>query len=127
MIIQRVFKETPEIRRLWEDNMQEKWDEYDKATKFIQKNASGEIIGGFAIYHDNSDGVVGNFISGWSIRKNLESVEAVIQTAADAMGEIFIKTQKREMKWVAGRMGEVVQICGSFAYYKVKGNRHGKT
>lgn len=122
MNITRMFKETPEIVRLWEENMQEKWTDYDKATKFIQKDAQEKIIGAFAVYWDNSDGVTGNFVSGWSARKNVDSVIGVIQHLANQLGEIYIKTDKRQMKIIAAQIGEMVKKCDQFVYYKVRGN-----
>lgn len=122
MGIIRVFKESPEIIRLWEENMQEPWSDYDKATKFIQKNQKGEIIGGFAVYWDDSDGVAGHFISGWSARKNISSIMGVIKHLANQLGEIYIKTDKRQMKIVAGKLGDVVKKQGQFWYYIIKGD-----
>lgn len=121
MDIREVKIETPEIINLWESNMHEKWSDYDKATKFIQKDEKEKIIGGFAVYWDNSDGVEGNFISGWSARKNIHSVEAVIQHLANQLGEIFIKTNKRQMRIVANKLGEFVKKQGEFLYYIVRG------
>jgi hypothetical protein len=121
MDIIKVDFETPEIIALWEENMKENWDDYAQATKFIQKNSQGQIIGSFAVYWDDSDGVQGNFISGWSARKNLESVEAVIQHLANQLGEIFIKTNKRQMQIVANKLGELVKKQGEFLYYIVRG------
>ena len=121
MDIIKVDFETPEIIALWEENMKENWDDYAQATKFIQKNPQGQIIGSFAVYWDDSDGVQGNFISGWSARKNLESVEAVIQHLANQLGEIYIKTNKRQMQIVANKLGELVKKQGEFLYYIVRG------
>lgn len=121
MDIIKVDFETPEIIALWEENMKEKWSDYAQATKFIQKDAQGKIIGSFAVYWDDSDGVQGNFVSGWSARKNLESVEAVIQHLANQLGEIFIKTNKRQMQIVANKLGELVKKQGEFLYYIVRG------
>jgi hypothetical protein len=120
MRIEKIISGTPDIQRLWEENMKEPWGDYDKATKFIQKTPEGKIIGGFAVYWDNSDGVLGNFISGWSSRKNLKSVIGVIQHLAKKLGEIYIKTDKRQMKIIAGRLGTLVKDTGLFCYYKIK-------
>lgn len=121
MDIVEVNIETPEIITLWEENMHEKWSDYAQATKFIQKNPQGKIIGGFAVYWDNSDDVQGNFVSGWSARKNLGSVECVIQHLANQLGEVFIKTNKRQMQIVANKLGEFVKKQGEFLYYIVRG------
>lgn len=121
MDIAKVDFETPEIISLWEENMKENWNDYKEATKFVQKDTQGKIIGGFAVYWDNSDGIEGNFISGWSSRKNLESIEYVINRLASDLGEIFIKTNKRQMRIVANKLGEFVKKQGEFLYYIVRG------
>lgn len=121
MVIEKIDYISPEIIALWEQNMGEKWSDYEQATKFIQKNSQGQIIGCFAVYWDSSDGVEGNFISGWSSRKNLESIEYVINRLASDLGEIFIKTNKRQMRIVANKLGEFVKKQGEFLYYIVRG------
>lgn len=121
MDISEVKIETPEIISLWEENMKENWNDYKEATRFIQKDSQGKIIGGFAVYYDESDGIYGNFISGWSARKNIHSVEAVIQHLANQLGEIFIKTNKRQMRIVANKLGEFVKKQDEFLYYIVRG------
>lgn len=122
MDIIKIDFETLEIISLWEENMKENWNDYKEATKFVQKDTQRKIIGGFAVYWDNSDGVEGNFISGWSARKNIHSVEAVIQHLANQLGEIFIKTNKRQMRIVANKLGKLVKKQGEFLYYIVRGN-----
>lgn len=108
-------------KELWEQNLGEPWSVYDKASKYIQITERG-IIGGFAIYYDNSDGVAGNFISGWSARKNLRSVMYVLQQFADDFGEIYVKTDKRQMKIICEKIGKLVKNAGSFAYYIIRSN-----
>jgi hypothetical protein len=121
MNIQRIETPTKEMVRLWEENLGEPWHDYTNATQFVQYDEDGKIIAGFAVYYDNSDGVAGNYISGWSARKNLKSVESVINYLAGRLGEIYIKTDKRQMKIISGRLGELVKKSGSFCYYIIKG------
>lgn len=121
MNIQRIETPTQEMIRLWEEKLGEPWHDYTNATKFVQYDEDGKIISGFAVYYDDSDGIAGNYISGWSARKNLKSVIAVINYLAKRLGEIYIKTDKRQMKIISGRLGELVKKSGSFCYYIVKG------
>lgn len=123
MQIQRLVYDSDEARFLWEQNMKEPWSDYDLADKFVQKNEQGQIIGGFAVYYDESDGVCGNFISGWSVRKN-PSVLQVIQQVADLLGEVYIKTDKRQMKIFSYKIGKLVKNAGRFSYFIVKGKQN---
>lgn len=111
--------------RLWEENLGEPWHDYSNATKFVQYDKEGNIIAGFAVYWDDSDGIGGHFISGWSARKNTKSVLHVIKYLADKLGEIYIKTEKRHMKIISEKIGEKVKNAGRFAYYIVRGNKNG--
>lgn len=129
MNIKRLFDDDvlePEAAALWISNMKEPWFDYEKATKFVQLDNEGRIIAGFAVYFDDSDGVQGNFISGWSVRKNFHSVVSVIQDLADMLGEIYIKTDKRHVKIFSKKMGKLVKNAGSFSYYIIKGKKNGK-
>ena len=121
MNIFRLDFDTLEVINLWEQNMDEKWSDYQNATKFIQRDKDNNIIAGFAVYYDESDGVCGNFISGWSARKNLSSVEYVINHLANELGEIYIKTNKRQMRIIANKLGKLVKKSGDFLYYIVRG------
>jgi hypothetical protein len=65
MQINRVSDLSPDIlkaRVLWEDNMREPWDNYALADKFVVVH-DGEIVGGFAVYWDESDGIAGHYCS----------------------------------------------------------------
>lgn len=119
-------KLTPQAKALWEKKMGEPWEIYDKASRYVQIAPQG-ITGGFAVYYDNSDGVAGNFISGWSARKNLRSVMYVLQQFADDFGEIYVKTDKRQMKIICEKIGKLVKNAGSFAYYIIRSNNDGET
>lgn len=123
MNIQRIEIATPEIIRLWEQNLGEPWHDYLNATKFVQYDDNGNIIGGFAVYWDESDGVAGHFVSGWSARKNIKSVIGVIQHLAGRLGEIYIKTDKRQMKIISEKIGKKVKNAGRFSYYIIKGGK----
>ena len=113
-------------KKLWEQNLGESWSVYDKASRYVQITPQG-ITGGFAVYYDNSDGVAGNFISGWSSRKNLRSVMYVLQQFADDFGEIYVKTDKRQMKIICEKIGKLVKNAGSFAYYIIRSNNDVET
>lgn len=113
-------------KKLWEQNLGESWSVYDKASRYVQITPQG-ITGGFAVYYDNSDGVAGNFISGWSARKNLWSVMYVLQQFADDFGEIYVKTDKRQMKIICEKIGKLVKNAGPFAYYIIRSNNDGET
>ena len=113
-------------KKLWEQNLGESWSIYDKASRYVQITPQG-ITGGFAVYYDNSDGVAGNFISGWSARKNLRSVMYVLQQFADDFGEIYVKTDKRQMKIICEKIGKLVKNAGPFAYYIIRSNNYGET
>ena len=113
-------------KELWEQNLGESWSVYDKASRYVQITPQG-ITGGFAVYYDNSDGVAGNFISGWSARKNLRSVMYVLQQFADDFGELYVKTDKRQMKIICEKIGKLVKNAGSFAYYIIRSNNDGET
>lgn len=106
---------------LWEHHMCEPWSDYEGATRFVQYDDYGDICAGFAVYWDNSDGVEGHYISGWSDRKNLHSVVDVIQHIADKLGSVFIKTDKRQMKIIGHKMGELVKNAGRFSYFIIRG------
>lgn len=121
MVIKRVGLITPEIISLWEQNMGEDWYKYEQATHFVQTDDNGKINAGFAVYYDESDDICGNFISGWSKRKNIKSVEYVIQYLANELGEIFIKTKNRAVKIIAQKLGKEVKKHGEFVYYIVRG------
>ena len=45
-------------KRLWEDYMQEPWFVYNKADMFVVMHDE-KILGGFAVYRDDSDGIKG--------------------------------------------------------------------
>ena len=111
---------TPIVKSLWEDNMQEPFSDYDLADKFIQLNDSGEIVGSFAVYYDESDDVCGNFVSGWSARKNPHVME-ILQMIADYLGEVYVKTDKRQMKIILHKIGKMVKNTDRFVYFIIKG------
>lgn len=116
----------PEYIRLWEENMREPWADYDGADRFIVRHGD-DIVGGFAIYWDESDGVAGNFMSGWAERRRGVPVDKIIQRAADNVGELYFKTPHRHVKIILNKLGEHVKNEGAFAYYKVKGEYYGAT
>lgn len=110
---------------LWEDNMKEPWSDYELADKFVQIGENG-IESGFAVYYDESDGVCGNFVSGWSVRKNPHVCE-ILQMLADKLGEIYIKTDKRQVKIISHKLGEMVKNTDRFVYFIIRSKSNGKT
>ena len=121
MVIKKIDNITKEMVKLWEDNMGENWLDYKDATHFVQIDDNGNINAGFAVYYDESDDICGNFISGWSNRKNLDSVEYVILSIAEMLGQVFIKTNKRQVQIIANKLGKLVKKQGEFLYYIVRG------
>lgn len=121
MIIKEIKIVTPQHISLWEQNLGELWSTYGKATKFAQYNDDGDINAEFAVYYDESDGVKGNFVSGWSARHNLDSVIHVIKYLANLLGEIYIKTEKRQVKIIGYKLGKLVKNTGRFSYFIIRG------
>lgn len=115
----------PEYVRLWEENMHEPWSDYDGADRFIVRRGD-DIVGGFAIYWDESDGVAGNFMSGWVARHSDVPVAKIIQRAADNAGELYFKTDKRAAKIILHKIGKLVKTEGEFGYFIVRGTDYGK-
>lgn len=119
---QQVANPTAEMIQLWEEYMQEPFSDYAPATHFVQLDDNGKIIAGFCVYWDNDNGISGHFVSGWSDRKNVKSVIHVIKYLAGRLGEIRVKTDKRQMKILCEKIGTRIKTAGEFCYYIVKGS-----
>lgn len=127
MKIHKLLTVNDEVKSLWVKHMDEPWEDYKEATHFIQTDEKGKITAGFAVYWDEDNDINGHYISGWSDRKNYHSVVDVIQHVADTLGEVFIKTDKRNVKILALMLGDLVGTNGSFSYYIIRGKDNGKT
>ena len=126
MIIERIFGTPigwdPDPVFLWAENMHEPWGTYDGADRFIGRDENtGDILGGFAVYNDNSDGVKGLFCSGWVARHKKVPVAGVIKQLVKNVGPVYFKTDKRAAKILLEKIGEKVKNTSQFGYYIVKG------
>lgn len=130
MIVQAYFLLSDEdkalAKRLWEDSMQEPWFIYDKADMFVVLHDE-KIVGGFAVYRDDSEGVKGLFCSGWTARHSKVPADRILQRLADSVGDILFKTDKRAAKFLLEKIGQKVKNTERFGYYIIRGNKNGKT
>ena len=105
---------------LWEMHMHEPWDDYAAADKFIVVD-SGDIVGGFAVYWDESDGIAGHFCSGWAERHRKVPTDRIIRQIVSNVGDLYFKTDKRTAKILLEKIGERVKNVGRFWYFIIKG------
>lgn len=130
MIVQPYFLLSDEdkalAQRLWEENMKEPWRVYDKADMFAVIH-DDKIVGGFAVYRDNSEGVKGLFCSGWAGRHLKVPADRILQRLADSVGDVYFKTDKRAAKFLLEKIGQKVKNTERFGYYIIRGNKNGKT
>lgn len=124
MYIKKLESPNQEAVSLWELNMVgEKFSDYDGADMFLLYDTSSEpdkIVGGFAVYRDNSDGIDGIFCSGWAARHKKVPVAQVIKQIAKNYGDLYFKTDKRPAKILLEKIGKKVKITDRFVYYIVK-------
>lgn len=106
-------------RILWEENMHEPWDDYAAADKFIVVDGD-EIVGGFAVYWDDSDGIAGHYCSGWAKHGAHVPTGRILQQLAKTVGDVYFKTDKRTAKILLEKIGERVKNVGRFGYFIVK-------
>lgn len=109
----------PYAKRLWEENMHELWADYLAADKFVVEDG-GDIIGGFAVYRDDSDGISGLFCSGWAKHGAHVPTGRILKQLAKTVGDVFFKTDKRTAKILLERIGEKVKTANGFGYYIIK-------
>ena len=109
-----------DAKRLWEENMHEPWADYLAADKFIVEDG-GEIVGGFAVYRDDSDGISGLFCSGWAKHGAHVPTGRILKQLAKTVGDVYFKTDKRTAKILLERIGEKVKTANGFGYYIIKG------
>lgn len=111
----------PDPISLWEENMHEPWSDYKGSTMFIVRTEdTGEIVGGFAVYRDNSDGIKGIFCSGWAGRHKKVPCDKIIKQIALNFGDLYFKTDKRAAKFLLEKIGKRVKTTDRFVYYIVK-------
>lgn len=108
-----------DAKRLWEENMHEPWADYLAADKFIVLDRD-EIVGGFAVYRDDSDGISGLFCSGWAKHGAHVPTGRILKQLAKTVGDVFFKTDKRTAKILLERIGEKVKTANGFGYYIIK-------
>ena len=99
--------------------MHESWENYDGSDMFVV-NDKGDIVGGFAIYKDESDGVCGIFCSGWAARHKKVPCAKIIEQIAMNVGDVYFKTDKRTAKILLEKIGKKVKITDRFVYYIVR-------
>lgn len=117
---------TPDPIALWEENMRELWSDYKGATMFVVRNEDdGDIVGGFAVYNDNSDGIKGTFCSGWAGRHKRVPCDRIIKQIAKNYGDIYFKTDQRTAKILLEKIGKKVKKTDQFGYYIVRGDKNG--
>lgn len=112
---------------LWEQNMQEKWQDYNGSDMFVLRDNNGDILGGFAVYRDNSDGIKGLFCSGWAKRHKKVPIKEVLEQLGNNVGDVYYKTDRRAAKFLLEKIGKKVKTTDRFVYYIVRGSKNGKT
>lgn len=120
MQIEKVEAPFVEAIDLWEENMHEPWSDYDGADMFVVLD-KGDIVGGFAVYQDESDDIAGVFCSGWAGRHKKVPTDKIIQQIASNVGDLYFKTDQRTAKILLEKIGEKVKITDRFVYYIVRG------
>lgn len=120
MFIQRVLGIPTKCVLLWEENMKEPWSDYDGSDMFVVID-NDDIVGGFAVYRDESDGISGVFCSGWAGHHKHVPTDEIIKQIAKNTGDLYFKTDKRTAKVLLEKIGTKVKTTGEFCYYIVKG------
>ena len=111
---------------LWEENMVEPWASYNGADMFIVES-NGLIVGGFAVYHDKSEGVEGTFCSGWTARHSGVPSDRILRKLVDNVGDVYFKTARRTAKFLLEKIAKKVKTTDRFVYYVIRGNKNGTT
>ena len=112
-------KDQSNIRNLWEENMHEPWDDYKGSDMFVVIH-NGEFVGGFSVYHDESDGIDGIFCSGWSGRHKNVPIDRILKQLAKNVGDVYFKTDQRAAKFLLEKIGKRVKTTDRFVYYIIK-------
>lgn len=111
-------------KQLWEDNMLEPWNDYELADKFVVVH-DGEIVGGFAVYWDESDGIAGHFCSGWAKHGAHVPTARILQQLAANIGDVYFKTNQRTAKILLEKIGKKVKTTERFVYFIIRGKQNG--
>ena len=106
-------------KQLWEENMHEHWADYNGSDMFVVLDG-GDIVGGFAVYQDDSDGIKGTFCSGWAARHRGVPTDRIIKQIASNVGDLYFKTDQRTAKFLLEKIGKRVKTTDRFVYYIVK-------
>lgn len=106
-------------KSLWEENMHEPWSDYNGSDMFVV-NDGGDIVGGFAVYQDESDGINGTFCSGWAGRHRGVPTDRIIKQIASNVGDLYFKTDQRPAKFLLEKIGKKIKTVGQFGYFIVK-------
>ena len=118
----------PDPIALWEENMHEPWADYLGADMFVVRDDNtGDILGGFAVYQDDSDGVKGLFCSGWAKHGAHVPTTRILQQLVANVGDVYFKTRQRTAKILLEKIGERVKTVNGFGYYIIKGANNGRT
>lgn len=125
MVIERIFGTpvgwNPDPVFLWAQNMHEPWSDYDGADRFIVRDdTNGDILGGFAVYWDDSDGIVGHYCSGWAKHGAHVPTDRILKQLAANVGDVYFKTDKRTAKILLEKIGERVKNVGRFGYFIIR-------
>lgn len=112
---------SPDPIRLWEENMHESWSSYNGSDRFVVRDeTSGDILGGFAVYNDKSEGVEGLFCSGWAGRHKGVPCDRILKQLVKNVGPVYFKTDKRTAKILLEKIGKRVKNTERFVYYIIK-------
>lgn len=124
MHIHSIFSLSPDgkllAQQLWEENMHESWSDYNGSDMFVVLDG-GEIVGGFSVYKDESDGISGHFCSGWAKHHAHVPTDKITKQIASNVGDLFFKTDQRPAKFLLEKIGKRVKTTDRFVYYIVKG------
>lgn len=113
-------------RVLWEENMREPWDTYNGSDMFVVVHEN-DIVGGFSVYKDDSDGIKGLFCSGWAGRHKKVPCDKILQQLSYSVGDVYFKTDKRAAKFLLEKIGKKVKTTERFCYYIIRGIKNGTT
>lgn len=105
-------------QQLWEENMHEPWSDYNGSDMFVVLDGD-DIVGGFSVYCDDSDGIKGTFCSGWAGRHKKVPCDRIIKQIAKNYGDLYFKTDQRTAKILLEKIGKKVKNTERFGYYIV--------
>lgn len=108
-----------DAKRLWEENMHEPWADYAAADKFVVEDG-GDIVGGFAVYNDESDGIKGLFCSGWAKHGAHVPTDRILKQLVSNVGDVYFKTDQRTAKILLEKIGEKIKTVGRFGYFNIR-------